>query len=338
MNKIPSKPRVAVVGATGAVGREMISILEQREFPVASATAFASARSAGKTIPFRGELLTVKELTSESLYDFDLALFSAGGETSRVFAPIAAKAGCVVVDNSSAFRMDDDVPLIVPEVNPEALEGHSNIIANPNCSTIQMVVALAPLNRVSRIERIIVSTYQAVSGTGQAAIDELMSQAYTLQVGDDVTPQVYPKQIAYNVLPHIDDFLGSGFTKEEMKMVNETRKILNDQNIAVNATTVRVPVVRGHSESVYIETQTRIGAGKAREVLSAAEGIRLVDEPESGGYPVPLDCAGQDETLVGRVRDDLDTETGLSLWVVADNLRKGAALNAVQIAELLLDR
>ncbi len=338
MNRIPSSPRVAVVGATGAVGREMFSILEQREFPAASVTAFASARSAGKTIPFRGELLTVEELTAESLNDFDLALFSAGGGTSKRFAPIAAKAGCVVVDNSSAFRMDDDVPLVVPEVNPEALDGHSNIIANPNCSTIQMVVALAPLNKVSRIERIIVSTYQAVSGTGQAAIDELMSQAYTIQAGDDVTPQVYPKQIAYNVLPHIDDFLDSGFTKEEMKMVNETRKILNDQSIAVNATTVRVPVVRGHSESVYIETQTRIGAAKAREVLSASDGIRLVDEPETGGYPVPLDCAGQDDTLVGRVRDDLDAETGLSLWVVADNLRKGAALNAVQIAELLLDR
>lgn len=333
---------LAVVGATGAVGREMLAILEERNFAFTDIGLFASSRTAGGVVSFKGAELVVQELTEKSLDNYDIALFSAGGGTSLRFSPIAAAAGCIVIDNSSAFRMDPSVPLVVPEVNPGALQNHKGIIANPNCSTIQMVVALKPLHDVSPITRIIVSTYQAVSGTGQGAIDELLQQSGRVLSGGQPNPEVYPHQIAFNVIPQIDTFLENGFTKEEIKMVNETKKILFAPDIKINATTIRVPVVRGHSESVYIETQSPIGSQKARVILSGSPGVIVVDEVHSEdtgsrSYPMPLDAAGKDGTFVGRIRDDLDDPCGLSLWVVSDNLRKGAALNAVQIAELLVN-
>lgn len=328
---------VAVVGATGAVGTEMIRILEQRAFPVGKLVPLASSRSVGKTVYFRGEEIPVQELTEGSFEGVQIGLFSAGGSVSERFAPIAATSGCVVVDNTSAFRMDPQVPLVVPEVNAHAIADFRNkgIIANPNCSTIQMVVVLKPLHERARIRRIVVSTYQSVSGTGMKAILELEAQVRAWVEGRSVEPRVYPHPIAFNCLPHIDVFFDDGYTKEEMKMVNETRKILGDDSIRITATTVRVPVFRGHSEAVNIETEFKLTAQEAREILSKAPGVRLWDDPKQKHYPMPILAAGGDETWVGRIREDTSVENGLNLWVVADNLRKGAALNAVQIAEIL---
>lgn len=330
--------RVGVVGATGAVGREMLKTLEQRNFPAAQVRALASSRSAGLNVPFRDGQLTVEELTENSFQDMDLALFSAGGGTSEKFAPIAAKAGCVVVDNSSAWRMDPQVPLVVPEVNPDDLSRHKGIIANPNCSTIQMVVVLKPLHDVGRITRVVVSTYQAVSGTGQKAVRELETQVRQMFNMQEPEAQVYPYQIAFNCLPHIDVFLDNDYTKEEMKMVLETKKIMGDDSIRLTATTVRVPVFYGHSESVNVETEKKITPAEARAILSQAPGVKVLDNPREKIYPMPIHAAGEDLTFVGRIREDETIANGLNLWIVADNLRKGAALNAVQIAEVLVER
>ncbi|MBF0530776.1 MAG: aspartate-semialdehyde dehydrogenase [Deltaproteobacteria bacterium] len=328
---------VAVAGATGAVGREMVSTLEQRDFPVASLKLLASERSIGQYIEYKGKYIPVDVLTEESFKGVQLALFSAGAGVSRQFAPIAAKSGCVVVDNSSAWRMEPGIPLVVPEVNPNALKKHQGIIANPNCSTIQMVVALKPIYDAVGITRIIVATYQAVSGTGQKAIEELSKQVKALMCMESPEAKVYPHQIAFNCLPHIDVFQDNGYTKEEMKMVNETRKIMEDDRIMVSATTVRVPVFYGHSEAIWIETGRKITPGEARALLEKAPGVAVVDEPSLGQYPMPIKAAGRDETFVGRIREDISCENGLTMWVVSDNIRKGAALNAVQIAEKLID-
>jgi len=331
-------PRVAVVGATGAVGREMLEVLAQRDFPASEVVPFASARSAGTKVEFKGGELTVRELKEDSFEGFDLALFSAGGSTSEKFAPLAAKAGCVVVDNSSAWRMDPACPLVVPEVNPNDLSWHKGIIANPNCSTIQMVVALKPLHDAAKIKRIVVSTYQAVSGTGQKAITELETQVAKLMNGKEIEPKVYPYQIAFNCLPQIDVFLDNGYTKEEMKMVNETKKIMGDDSIRVTATTVRVPVFYSHSESVNIETEKKLTVESVRQILANAPGIVVEDFPEKQIYPLAINAAGQDDVFVGRIREDESIENGINLWIVSDNIRKGAALNAVQIGEELLRR
>lgn len=327
---------VAVVGATGAVGNEMISILDTRRFPVAELRLLASSRSVGKSLSFRGRDYPVAELQESSFSGIDIALFSAGAARSRDFVPAAVKSGAVVVDNSSAFRMDPEVPLIVPEVNALAISGHHGIIANPNCSTIQMVVVLKPIYDVAGIRRIVVTTFQAVSGTGQKAMDELLEQTRSLLNFKKAVHDVYPHQIAFNCLPHIDAFLPNGYSREEMKMVNETRKILGDARIGITATTVRVPVFRGHSEAVNIETEKHITADQARELLAYAEGVCVLDHPAENVYPLALDAVGKDETFVGRIREDASVENGLNLWVVSDNLRKGAALNAVQIAEHLI--
>lgn len=329
---------VAVAGATGAVGREMLKTLEQRNFPATEVVALASARSAGTQVPFQGGELVVQELTENSFNGVDIALFSAGGGTSQKFAPHAVNAGCVVVDNSSAWRMDDRCPLVVPEVNPQALEKHNGIIANPNCSTIQMVVALQPLHAVAKIKRVIVSTYQAVSGTGQKAIEELDTQVRQMFNMQEPEIKVYPYRIAFNCLPHIDVFLENDYTKEEMKMVHETVKIMGDPGIRVTATTVRVPVFYSHSESINIETEKKLTAKEARAILSQAPGVVVVDNPQEKMYPMPIDAAGEDEVFVGRIREDETIANGLNLWVVADNIRKGAALNAVQIAEMLIKK
>jgi aspartate-semialdehyde dehydrogenase len=329
---------VAVLGATGAVGETMLSILEQRDFPVGEVYALASSRSAGTQVPFRGGELTVLDVETFDFSNAQIGLFSAGASVSEVYAPRAAAAGCVVVDNTSRFRYEDDIPLVVPEVNPEAIAQYTNrgIIANPNCSTIQMLVALKPLHDAVGIERINVCTYQAVSGTGKKAIDELASQTALLLNGKPVEAKVYPKQIAFNVLPQIDVFLDNGYTKEEMKMVWETRKIMGDERIQVNPTTVRVPVFYGHSEAVHIETREKITAERALELLRAAPGVEVLDERKPGGYPTAVtEAAGQDPVYVGRVREDISHPRGLNLWVVSDNVRKGAALNSVQIAEVL---
>ncbi|MBI5519668.1 MAG: aspartate-semialdehyde dehydrogenase [Desulfovibrio sp.] len=331
-------PRVAVVGATGAVGREMLEVLEQRDFPASEVVPFASARSAGSKVDFKGGQLTVRELKEDSFAGFDLALFSAGGSTSEKFAPLAAKAGCVVVDNSSAWRMDPKCPLVVPEVNPGDLSWHKGIIANPNCSTIQMVVALKPLHDVAKITRVVVSTYQAVSGTGQKAIAELEAQVSKLMNGKEAECKVYPHQIAFNCLPQIDVFLDNGYTKEEMKMVNETKKIMGDDSIRVTATTVRVPVFYGHSESVNIETAKKLTVEEVRQILASAPGIVVEDFPEKKVYPMAINAAGQDDVFVGRIREDESIENGINMWIVADNIRKGAATNAVQIGEELIRR
>ena len=330
---------VAVVGATGAVGETMISILEERNFPVGTLYPLASSRSAGKSVMFNGSSVTVKDLAE---FDFSLAqigLFSAGGSISAEFAPKAGAAGCVVVDNTSHFRQDVNVPLVVPEVNIEALAGYTtrNIIANPNCSTIQMLVALKPIYDAVGIERINVATYQAVSGTGKEAIEELAGQTARLLNGQEIKCEVYPKQIAFNVLPHIDTFQENGYTREEMKMVWETRKIFADESIQVNPTCVRVPVFFGHSEAVHIETVDKISAEEARALLAAAPGVVVMDERADGGYPTAVgDSAGSDPVYVGRIREDISHPRGLDMWIVADNVRKGAALNSVQIAESLV--
>ena len=337
MNK-KDKYDIAVVGATGAVGRRMVSTLEERNFPVACLTALASARSAGKTLPFRGQTIEVKELKEDSFEGMDIALFSAGGSISKKYAPIAVESGCVAIDNSSAWRMEKEVPLIVPEVNPSALRQTWGIIANPNCSTIQMVVALKPIHDRYRIRRIVVSTYQAVSGSGQKAIDELEQQSRAILEGKPVENNVYPHQIAFNCLPHIDTFLENGYTKEEMKMVNETRKILGDETIEVSPTTVRVPVFYSHSEAVNVETELPMKANEVKDLLSSSPGISVVDNPEKTEYPQAIKSCGKGDVAVGRIRKDLTRINAINFWVVSDNLLKGAAYNAVQIAELLLKR
>ncbi|MGB9711708.1 MAG: aspartate-semialdehyde dehydrogenase [Dissulfurimicrobium sp.] len=329
---------VAVAGATGAVGQMMMRVLEERAFPVSRIRLLASERSEGKEFVFNGEKVRVQKLDHNSFKGVEVALFSAGGDRSIAFAPSAVKSGAVVIDNSSAWRMDPDVPLVVPEVNPHAIAGYKNkgIIANPNCSTIQMVVALKPLHDFARIKRIVISTYQAVSGTGQKAIAELDGQVKAWANGQSMESRIYPHRIAFNCLPHIDSFLDNGYTKEEMKMVNETRKILEAPDILVSATAVRVPVFYGHSEAVNVEFERCITPERARELLAAAPGVRVVDEPGANRYPMAIEAAGQDFTFVGRIREDLSCANGLAMWIVADNIRKGAATNAVQIAEILI--
>ncbi len=330
---------VAVVGATGAVGETMLSILEQRNFPIKNIYPLASSRSAGGKIQFKGKSITIGNLADFDFKTVQIGLFSAGGSVSEEYAPKAAAAGCVVIDNTSHFRYDDDIPLVVPEVNPGAIAQYKNrgIIANPNCSTIQMLVALKPIYDAVGIERINVSTYQAVSGTGKNAIEELAGQTAKLLNGKSVDAKVYPKQIAFNVLPQIDVFLENGYTKEEMKMVWETTKIFNDTSIKVNPTAVRVPVFYGHSEALHIETKEKITAKKALELLNAFDGITVLDEQVDGGYPTAVtESAGHDDVFVGRVREDISHPRGLNMWVVADNVRKGAALNSIQIAEYLV--
>lgn len=330
---------VAVVGATGAVGETMLSILAERDFPAGEVYAVASSRSAGKKVRFGDKFLTVEDLSSFDFSRVRIGLFSPGASVSKEYAPKAAAAGCIVIDNTSQFRYDPDIPLVVPEVNPEAIAEYPNrgIIANPNCSTIQMVVALKPIYDAVGIDRINVCTYQAVSGTGKEAIEELAMQTASLLNGKSVTAEVYPKQIAFNCLPHIDSFQDNGYTKEEMKMVWETRKILGDESILVNPTAVRVPVFYGHSEAVHIETRDKISADQARELLRVAPGIQVMDERKAGGYPTAVtESVGTDATFVGRIREDISHPHGLDMWVVSDNVRKGAALNSVQIAETLL--
>ncbi|TDJ59566.1 MAG: aspartate-semialdehyde dehydrogenase [Nitrospina sp.] len=330
------KYNVVVVGATGAVGRTMVSILAERKFPVEKLSLLASSRSAGQKLSFDGREVTVAELGEGSFDGIDIALFSAGASVSRQYAPKAVQAGCVVVDNSSAFRMEKDIPLVVPEVNPHAVRKAPGIIANPNCSTIQMVVALKPIHDRYRIKRVIVSTYQSVSGTGQKGIAELAQQSQDFLSKKTIKNEVYPHQIAFNCLPHIDTFLDNGYTKEEMKMVNETQKIFEDDTLAVSPTTVRVPVFYSHSESLNVETENPINIGELKKLLAQSPGICVVDSPENDEYPLAIHAAGRDEVMVGRIRLDLTHPKAVNFWVVADNLRKGAALNAVQIAELVI--
>ncbi|MBJ6980786.1 aspartate-semialdehyde dehydrogenase [Luteimonas sp. MC1572] len=329
--------KVAVVGATGVVGEAMLALLAERGFPVGELVALASERSAGGTIDFGDDEVVIRDLAGFDPAGVDIALFAAGGAVSREFAPRFAAAGAVVVDNSSAFRLDDDVPLVVAEVNPEAVKQRPRgIIANPNCSTMQMLVALAPIHRSVGIERINVATYQSVSGAGRGALEELGRQTAGLLGFQEADPQRFPVQIAFNLIPHIDEFMDNGYTREEMKLVWETRKILGDASIQVNATAVRVPVFYGHSEALHIETRGHISAADARALLEAAPGVVVVDEREAGGYPTPVTHAsGRDGVFVGRIREDISHPRGLDLWVVSDNIRKGAALNAVQIAELV---
>jgi aspartate-semialdehyde dehydrogenase len=330
---------VAIVGATGAVGEVMISVLEERKFPVRNLYLLASSRSAGKSVQFRGKSVRVTDLAQFDFSQAQIGLFSAGGSISEEFAPKAAAAGCIVIDNTSHFRREDDIPLIVPEVNIEALAGYiaRNIVANPNCSTIQMLVALKPIYDAVGIARINVATYQAVSGTGKEAIEELAGQTAKLLNGQDIDCEVYPKQIAFNVLPQIDAFQDNGYTREEMKMVWETQKIFGDPGIQVNPTCVRVPVFFGHSEAVHIETVDKITAEQARALLEKAPGVTVIDERKSGGYPTAVtESAGKDPVFVGRIREDISHPRGLNLWIVSDNVRKGAALNSVQIAESLV--
>ena len=330
---------VAVVGATGAVGEVMLNILAERDFPVGEVAALASSRSVGKEVDFGRRKLTIQDLEQFDFSNTDIALFSAGGSISAEHAPRAAAAGCIVIDNTSHFRREPDIPLVVPEVNPQDVANYParGIIANPNCSTIQMVVALKPLDDAATIERINVATYQAVSGTGKDAIEELAQQTTSLLNGRPPEASVYPKQIAFNCLPHIDAFQDNGYTREEMKMVWETHRILGRESIGVNPTTVRVPVFYGHSEAVHIETREKLGAEAARKLLSSAPGVKVLDEQCDGGYPTAVtEGSGTDPVYVGRIREDISHERGLDLWVVADNVRKGAALNSVQIAELLI--
>ncbi len=329
---------VAVVGATGAVGETMLEILAERKFPVGKVYALASERSVGKRVPFGDKMLLVEDLATFDFSKVQIGLFSPGASVSAIYAPKASAAGCVVIDNTSQFRYDDDIPLVVPEVNPEAIAQYKNrgIIANPNCSTIQMLVALKPIYDAVGITRLNIATYQAVSGTGKEAIEELAGQTAALLSGDRKEPVVYPKTIAFNVLPQIDVFMDNGYTKEEMKMVWETRKIMGDDSIMVNPTAVRVPVFYGHSEALHIETRDKITAADARTLLEKAPGVKVVDERKDGGWPTAqADAAGTDPVYVGRIREDISIERGLNLWVVSDNVRKGAALNSVQIAECL---
>lgn len=329
---------IAIVGATGAVGETLLTVLQERDFPVDTLYPLASERSAGKTVLFNNRNLDVLNLAEFDFSKVDIALFSAGGAVSKEYAPIAVKAGCIVIDNTSCFRYEKDIPLIVPEVNAHRIADYTkrHIIANPNCSTIQMVVALKPLYDAVGIKRINVATYQAVSGTGHKAVTELIAQVGELLNGRVVKPSVYPHQIAFNVLPHIDEFMDNGYTREEMKMVWETKKIMEDETILVNPTTVRVPVLYGHSEAIHVEFKAPLTAAAARKLLNKAPGVKVVDNPQKGLYPTPITHAvGQDEVFVGRIREDITDPCGLNLWVVADNIRKGAATNAVQIAEIL---
>ncbi len=333
------KYNIAVVGATGAVGEVMLEILAERNFPVGTVYALASERSAGKRVKFGNKTLVVEDLSKFDFSKVQIGLFSPGGSVSKEYAPIAASQGCVVIDNTSEFRYEDDIPLVVPEVNPHAVAEYSNrgIIANPNCSTIQMLVALKPLHDAAKITRINVCTYQAVSGSGKPAIDELAGQTAALLNGKEVKVEVYPKQIAFNVIPQIDVFQENGYTKEEMKMVWETKKIMEDPDILVNPTAVRVPVFYGHSEAIHIETRDKLTAEHATQLLNNADGVVVIDEHKDGGYPTAIsDGANKDATYVGRIREDISHESGLNLWVVADNVRKGAALNSIQIAEVLI--
>jgi aspartate-semialdehyde dehydrogenase len=331
---------VAVAGATGAVGEVMLQVLEERKFPVRRIRLLASERSVGKRLKFNGEEVAVEQLTADAFRGVDIALFSAGASRSKEFGPAAWKAGAVVVDNSSAFRMEPDIPLVVPEINPHAVAAYTTrgIIANPNCTTIVTLMALAPLHRYSRIKRVVASSYQAVSGAGAKALQELKLQVQAWAKGEPLPVQVFPYQIAFNILPHIDAFQENGYTKEEMKLVNETRKILEDDAILVSPTTVRVPVFTAHSVSVHVETEAKISAAKARELFTAFPGLQVLDDPVNKQYPMPLFAAGKDDCFVGRIREDLAVVNGLNFWVVGDQLRKGAALNAVQIAELLVER
>ena len=337
---MPESPEinVAIVGATGLVGSEFLKILEGWSVPIKSLRLLASDRSAGKRLAFRGEQHTVEETTEDSFHGIDLALFSAGADISQRFSPIAARAGAVVVDNSSAFRMNIQSPLVVPEVNPDDLEGHSGIIANPNCSTIQMVVALNPLHQVNPLKSIVVSTYQAVAGTGTAAVDELDRQIRQVMAGEETVAEVYPHQIAFNVIPFVDGFLDNGYTIEEWKMVAETRKIMHLPDLPVSATCVRVPVYLSHSEAVNVEFTHPMSPQEAREILSNAPGVTVLDDPSNDLYPLPITATGRDDVLVGRIREGLAHPNSLAMWIVADDLRKGAALNAVQIAEEIVKR
>jgi len=330
---------IAVVGATGAVGETMLTVLQERDFPVDKLYPLASERSVGKTVPFNRKHLEIQDLAEFDFSQVDIAFFSAGGSVSKEYVPRAAKAGCIVIDNTSCFRYDDDIPLVVPEVNPHRIADYKNrnIIANPNCSTIQMVVALKPLYDAVGISRINVATYQAVSGTGKKAITELVYQVGELLNGRPVKGSVYPHQIAFNALPHIDEFMENGYTREEMKMVWETRKIFEDESIMVNPTAVRVPALYGHSEAIHLELKAALTEAQVRKLLSKAPGVKLVDDPSKGLYPTAIShAAGHDEVFVGRIRQDISHPTGLNLWVVADNIRKGAATNAIQIAEILV--
>ncbi len=334
-----SEYRVGVLGATGLVGTTILSLLAERGFPAAEVVPFASERSAGKQIEWGGKLIECRPLNDETIQGLDLVLSSAGGAVSAEWAPRFVEAGAVVVDNTSHFRMRDDVPLVVAEVNPEALEGHNGIVANPNCSTMQMVVALKPLKDAAGIERLVISTYQAVSGTGKAAVDELLNQTEAVLGERDVVAAIYPRQIAFNVLPQAGSFAeGDDHTDEERKLINETRKILGDDEIRISATCIRVPVITGHSEAVNVETREPLSPERARELLAAAPGVTVLDDPGGGEYPTAIEAAGRDEVFVGRIRRDPGNESALDLWVVADNLRKGAATNAVQVAELLVGR
>ncbi len=329
---------VAIAGATGVVGGEFIKILEERGFPVKELTLLASERSAGSSLPFKGKELPVKLLEKETFEGVDIGLFSPGASVSAIYAPVAAKAGCVVIDNTSQFRMDPEIPLVVPEVNPGDIGKYKkrNIIANPNCSTIQMVVALKPIHDKYKIKRIVVSTYQSVSGAGREAMDELSDQVRALYNMRTYEQKVFPHRIAFNCLPQIDSFLDNGYTKEEIKMVNETRKIFGDDSIRVTATTVRVPVFVSHSEAVNVETEKPVDPEDVKALLTKAPGVKVVDDIKKGLYPMPVDAAETDPVYVGRIRRDESIENGLNMWIVSDNLRKGAALNAVQIAELLI--
>ncbi len=328
--------KVGVVGATGLVGREMLKILEQRNFPISTLRLFASDRSVGRRMRVRGEEIVIEEAREDNFEGLDFVLLAVGSEISRKLAPAAARAGAIVIDNSAAFRMDPEVPLVIPEVNPQDLESHKGIIANPNCATIQLLVALYPLHKVNRIKRIVVATYQSVSGWGAAAVEELREQTRRILQGEEeLEPGVLPCQIGFNLFPQIDSFAEDDYTKEEWKMINETRKILHDDSILISATCVRVPVFVGHSEAVHVEFTNPITPQEAREILSEAPGVVVVDEPEKGIYPHPRMAAGRDEVFVGRIRRDKALQNGLAMWVVSDNLRKGAALNAVQIAEIL---
>lgn len=330
------KYNVAVMGATGAVGTCFLNILEERKFPINRIRLLASERSAGRKLKFNGKLCPVEKLTHDSFDGIDIVLASAGASRSLEFLPSAVKAGAVCVDNSSAFRMDKGVPLVVPEVNPEMIRKHKGIIANPNCSTIQMVVALWPIHKAVGIKRIVVTTFQSVSGAGQKKINELLEQSKVFLAGKKIKPVEFAHQIAFNLIPQIDVFLENKYTKEEMKMVNETQKIMGDGSIRVNATCIRVPVFYAHSESINIETRKHISAKEATKLMARAPGVKLVDDPENKVYPMPIDAEGQDDTLVGRIRQDESIANGVSMWIAADNIRKGAALNAIQIAEELI--
>lgn len=336
MLKKKNKYVVAVVGATGIVGRELVEILEERDFPVSDLVLLASERTEGERLDFREKKWTVKRLTRDSFTGVDIAFFSAGGERSLEFAPAAQAAGAVVIDNSSAFRMDPKVPLVVPEVNGAAAAHHGGIIANPNCSTIALVMALKPIHDAAKIRRVVVTTFQSVSGEGRKAVDELAGQTVALLNFKDVETKVYPHQIAFNCIPHIDSFLENGSTREELKIAQETKKILEDDGIRITATAVRVPVFRCHAASVNIETETSLAAGEARAVLAAMPGVVVFDDPSRDVYPLQINVSGKNETYVGRIREDESVPAGLNLWVVSDNIRKGAALNAVQIAEALI--